>query len=88
MPRFDKTGPQGKGPATGRGFGGCLRGDGSGRRGMGMGCGRGYGRGLGRYFGWTGPQTKEEKIQDLKEYQNALKEEMEDLEEEMKKINS
>jgi len=52
MPRFDKTGPEGKGPMTGRGLGKCApskssanrdeerlsgRGRGSGRRGRGRG---------------------------------------------------
>ena len=31
MPGFDQTGPQGKGPLTGRGFGPCGRGRGLGR---------------------------------------------------------
>jgi len=49
MPNKNKTGPQGQGPATGRGFGKC--GDESGKdfvRPCGMGCGRG--RGMGRNF--------------------------------------
>ncbi|MFC1625891.1 DUF5320 domain-containing protein [Patescibacteria group bacterium] len=76
MPNFDKTGPQGMGPATGRGFGPC---------GFGMG-GRGFGRGrgLGRYFGWGQPQTKEEKLKALSDYKKALKEELEDVEKEEK----
>jgi len=77
MPAFDKTGPQGHGPMTGRGIGPCGRG-----RGMGMGFGRcrGYGRGLGRYFGWNAPQTKEEQKEDLESYKKALQEEMEETE--------
>ncbi len=61
MPNFDKTGPQGKGPMTGRGLGYCAghnpgdednrpsfgRGYGRGRRRR-RGCGRGLGRGMGR----------------------------------------
>ena len=76
MPDFDKTGPQGQGPMTGRGMGPCAvpagrQGKG---RGMGMGFGRcrGYGRGLGRYFGWNAPQTKEEQKEDLESYKKAL----------------
>jgi len=87
MPRFDQTGPMGQGPMTGRGMGPCGRGRGMGR-GMGFRFGRGYGRGLGRYFGWNEPQTKEEKTDDLKEYLNALKEEIEEAEKEIKDLQS
>jgi len=54
MPNFDKTGPQGKGPMTGRGMGPCnlVRGggmmNGLGRRGRGRGMGMGMG--MGRRF--------------------------------------
>ena len=82
MPGFDKTGPQGQGPMTGRGMGPCGRGRGMGMR-MGFGRCRGFGRGLGRYFGWNAPQTKEEKAEDLETYKKALKEEMEDVEKEL-----
>ncbi len=44
MPRGDGTGPQGQGPATGRGQGGCA----TGNRGQGQGQGKGQGRGQGR----------------------------------------
>ena len=59
MPNRDRTGPQGKGPRTGRGLGTCettekqlerSRGTGLGRgqggpgRGQGCGCGKGRGR--------------------------------------------
>jgi hypothetical protein len=50
MPGFDGTGPQGRGPMTGRGFGPC----GSGRafrRGFGRSYGRGFGRGPRKGFG-------------------------------------
>jgi len=46
MPAFDGTGPQGKGPGTGRGLGRCEKGKGLGqglRRGMGG--GRRFGQG-------------------------------------------
>lgn len=69
MPGFDRTGPQGLGSLTGRGFGPCGRG--LGRR-------SGFGRGLGKYFGWNDPKTKEEKIADTKSYIKALEEEIED----------
>lgn len=81
MPRFDGTGPQGMGPVTGRGMGPCAKGGFGIRR-----CprqGRGYGRGLGRYFGFNDPQTKEERIGDIKAYKKALQEELEDAENEL-----
>ncbi len=58
MPRFDKTGPKGMGPMTGRGMGYCRprgfygRGSGYGfryGRGRGFGYGSVYGRGIGAY---------------------------------------
>lgn len=80
MPGFDRTGPLGVGPLTGRGFGPC---------GLGLGWRRrfGAGRGLGRYFGgWVWPQTKEDKLQALKEYKTALDEELEDVEKEFQEL--
>lgn len=61
MPRGDRTGPEGKGPATGRGMGPCVtekalekKRTGPGR-GMGLGRGRGGpGRGMGRRRGAGG----------------------------------
>lgn len=77
MPGFDKTGPMGAGPMTGRGFGPC---------GLGLGWRRrfGAGRGLGRYFGWGWniPQTKEDKLKALADYRKALEEELEDVKKE------
>mgnify|MGYP001419416380 CR=1 FL=1 len=49
MPGFDQTGPQGRGPMTGRVMGPCGRG---------MGCGRGFG--YGRFAGRTYLSQKEE----------------------------
>ena len=63
MPGFDKTGPMGNGPMSGRGMGNCsnttssnqprcglgFRGRGRGR-GMALGKGMGYGRGFGNAF--------------------------------------
>ncbi|MFO8133244.1 MAG: DUF5320 domain-containing protein [Thermoplasmatota archaeon] len=54
MPAGDKTGPEGRGPRTGRGLGYCAGYDTPGyTKGMprGGGYGRGYGRGFGRGFG-------------------------------------
>lgn len=72
MPGFDKTGPLGTGPGTGKGFGPC---------GLGLGWGKrfGRGRGLGRYFNWGQPQTKEERKKALTDYKKALEEELEDV---------
>lgn len=72
MPNFDQTGPRGRGPMTGRGFGPC------GKNRMRGGFGRG--RGLRRCFGWGYSETKEDEKKALEEYKNALKEELEDLE--------
>ncbi len=58
--------------------------DRSGPLGLGPMTGRGFGPcGLGRYFGrWNFPQTKQDKLQALKEYRLALKEELENVEKE------
>ena len=79
MPEFDKTGPQGMGPMTGRGFGPC---------GMGLGWRRrfGAGRGMGRYFNWSWPQTKEDQKKALADYKKSLEEELEDVKKEEEEI--
>jgi hypothetical protein len=46
MPNFDKTGPQGAGPGTGRGMGPCKSGNKAGVPGRGMGRGRGFMRNM------------------------------------------
>lgn len=51
MPGRDQTGPQGQGPGTGRGLGGCVTRI-VGGRGGGLGRGRGAGRGGGGQRGW------------------------------------
>lgn len=71
MPLFDRTGPMGIGPLTGRGLGPCGRG-----------LGRGFGRGLGRFFGWNPPVTNVDRKQTLSEYRKALEEELEDVRQE------
>lgn len=48
MPRGDGTGPQGKGPRTGRGMGRCVGGAVKRPIGQGQGQGQGQGRGQGR----------------------------------------
>jgi len=76
MPRYDRTGPIGAGPGTGRGFGPC----GFGRR-------RGADRGLGRYFPcWDWPETKEDQKNALEDYQKALEEELEDVKKEAEEL--
>ena len=55
MPGFDKTGPAGQGPMTGRGMGNCVSGENGNvqrpmGRGLGLGGGRGRGCGNGRGF--------------------------------------
>lgn len=54
MPGGDRTGPAGRGPMTGRGFGYCSGYPAPGyTRDPGMGLGRGWGRGRGRgYYRW------------------------------------
>lgn len=83
MPGFDKTGPMGAGPRTGRGFGPC---------GLGLGWRRrfGFGRGMGRYFAWDWPDSPKDQKEALSNYRNALEEELEDVkkeEQELKKEN-
>jgi hypothetical protein len=74
MPNFDRTGPRGEGPMTGRGMGRCNGGQ------AGLGLGRGQGRGFGfrRFF------SQKEEVEDLKSYQKDLKSELEAVEKELK----
>lgn len=89
MPRYDGTGPLGYGPGSGRGFGPCgagMRGGFGG--GYGRGFGRGGGRGLGGFFGgWGNPLSKKEHKKFLADYKKALKEELQDIEEEEKSLS-
>ncbi len=84
MPLFDRTGPEGIGPQTGRGMGPCGDGYGYGRRGFGFGR-RGYGRGRGFRF-WSTAPSKEDIKQDLDRYQKDLEEELEVIKTEKKKL--
>ena len=79
MPRLNKTGPLGRGPGTGRGFGPCSGGTVYGRGGAGAGRGLGWRRFWGYYPAPT-PSKKEET--------EMLSEETEILEEELKVIKS
>jgi len=79
MPRFNGTGPAGRGPMTGWGMGYC---GGSRRRGI-AGRGLGHAWGRGRAFGGAayglshlGPATKEDEMEFLKQRAEALEEEL------------
>ena len=80
VPRRDGTGPMGQGPMTGRGCGPCTYGP----CGLGLGWRKrfGMGRGLGRYFGWSWPQTTQDQKQALSDYRQALEEELQDVKKE------
>lgn len=75
MPNFDKTGPLGQGPMTGR------RGGYAGR-----GLGRGF-RCCFRPFPF-GRVTKEDQVEVMKEYLEDLKEEVKETEEYLKDLES
>ncbi|KKQ38433.1 MAG: hypothetical protein US54_C0010G0014 [Candidatus Roizmanbacteria bacterium GW2011_GWA2_37_7] len=79
MPAFDGTGPQGKGPLTGRGMGTCK--GGVGRQ---EGMGRGFGRRMVRCCDRVGQNPTK---QDLENYKNNLKKEMEEVEKEIGSLN-
>ncbi|OGL52761.1 hypothetical protein A3K55_01380 [Candidatus Shapirobacteria bacterium RBG_13_44_7] len=80
MPNLDKTGPQGQGPMTGRGFGPCGSKVGWGKRIC-------SGRGLGKYFRWNWPKTKKDQTKALAEYKQALLEELEDVKKEEEELD-
>ena len=100
MPKGDKTGPLGLGPMTGRAAGYCagtpvpgfmnpIRGYGRGwGRGRGRGCGRGFGRGWRVYPTVVQPQSTEQEVVALENYQKELEVEKVDLEQEMNEIKS
>jgi len=102
MPGFDGTGPRGMGPMTGGGRGFCNpRGIGAGSgRGYGMGYGRGrgmgYGRGRGMPYGapqaWAAPyparMTREDEVEYLKSDADALRQELEQIENRLKELES
>ena len=76
MPRGDRTGPLGQGPATGRGLGPCGRG---------LARGRGFGRGYGRGFAWRAPNyqkplTREEDRKLLEAEKAEIEQELKELE--------
>ena len=84
MPGFDRSGPQGQGPLTGRGLGPCGRG-------LAFGRGRGFGRG----FAWrTQPVypvreptlTKEEEKKILEAELAEIKAETQEIEKRLKEL--
>lgn len=98
MPGFDGTGPEGRGPLTGRGLGPCGSGRGF-RRGHGRGFGRGFGSGFGRGFGrrrfWgTSPHyqtpypalTKNEERAMLEDELKLLEEDIKSIKERIKEL--
>ena len=46
----------------------------------------GRGRGMGRYLNWDWPETKKDQLKSLEEYEKALKEELDDVEKELKEL--
>ena len=101
MPRGDRTGPQGEGPLTGRGYGDCRpRGGfyGRGRSfGQGQGIGQGQGFGRGRGFGFQGNAgcefgydpltlTKAEQKKILEEEKIEIQEELKRIDEKLKEL--
>jgi hypothetical protein len=85
MPNLDGTGPQGRGPMTGRGQGPCNTENAPGYRsyGRGRGFGFGRGRGFGRRFGFcrfNGQQYVDESDKEsLSAYEKELQEELKDV---------
>ncbi|MCK5061719.1 DUF5320 domain-containing protein [Candidatus Parcubacteria bacterium] len=81
MPGYDKTGPQGTGPMTGRGFGPCGQGM---RR-----CWNSIGRGFGRGRGLFRRSLSDEDIKaDLDQEEKILKEELEQVKKEKEALKS
>lgn len=76
MPFFNKTGPQGEGPLTGKCFGPCADNTvfGFGRR---FGCGRGFGFRRGFQSWFSKSPTQAEIKEGLKSYKKYLEEELE-----------
>lgn len=77
MPRFDETGPLGRGPMTGRGLGPCGRG-----------LRRGFGTGLRRFAQAPAQQTytKEQEGADLKAEKELLERDLKAIVERIKEL--
>ncbi|MBN1428533.1 MAG: DUF5320 domain-containing protein [Anaerolineae bacterium] len=102
MPGFDRTGPQGAGPRTGRGMGYC--GTTTPAPGVGFGGGFGFGRGFGRgrggmgfgrrnrFFatgvpGWV-PPTPEQEVADLKAQAELMKGQLDAIQKRIEDLTS
>jgi hypothetical protein len=90
MPGFDRTGPRGEGPMTGRGLGPCGRGRGF-RRGFGRGAGfgRGFSRGRGYAYDYApvAPAlTKDQEKAVLEDEMKILQEDMEAIKKRLKEL--
>lgn len=87
MPRFDRTGPRGEGPMTGRGLGPCGRGLGFGR---GFGRGRGFRRGYAYDYAPVAPVapalTKDQEKAILEDEMKILQEDMKAIKERIKQL--
>lgn len=86
MPGFNRTGPQGHGPKTGRGLGPC-------QRGFRMGASRGFGRGMGRSFGYAAYEptnalrgTREQEIADLKAEKELMERDLKSVDQRIKEL--
>jgi len=77
MPGFDRTGPWGYGPRTGRGLGPCGRG---------LGFRRGFGRGYSGYGPAVYTPTREQEIADLKAEKEAVEQEIKEIEARLKEL--
>lgn len=86
MPGFDRTGPLGQGPLTGRGLGPCGRG-------FARGCG--FGAGLGMGFRRLAPSTyaqpqlqytKKDELADLKADKELIERDLKAVEERIKEL--
>lgn len=87
MPRFNRTGPAGMGPMTGRGLGPCGGGV---RRGAGRGRGMGYGM-MTETCPWYGPMVKptaKEEKEILNEQVEILKENLESVQKRLSELDS
>jgi len=75
MPGFDKRGPMGQGPGTGRGLGPC-----------GLGFRRGSGRGFGRRYSESVNLTKEEQKKILEAELKEIELERQEIEKKLKEM--
>ncbi len=92
MPGQDRTGPLGYGPRTGRGLGPCGSGYARGvGRGAGFGRGMGFRRGFAPAWGYSPygyEPTKDQEIADLRAEKEAIQEELKQIDERLKELES